>query len=62
MQFSQVQSSQLHVSPSQSHDSHVQLSPQQQLLAAESAETVLKPKTEAPANKVDANNLKVIDI
>jgi hypothetical protein len=59
-QFSQVQFSQF--SPSQSHVSHVQLSPQQQLLADESAAKLLNPRTDAPATTAVANNFEVTDM
>jgi hypothetical protein len=59
-QFSQVQFSQL--SPSQSHSSQVQLFPQQQFMATESAAKLLKPRTEAPATTAVAKNFEVIDI
>jgi hypothetical protein len=62
VQFSQLQFS--HDSPSQSHwqFSHVQLSPQQQVLATLSAETVLKPSNEAPATTAEAKSLDVTDM
>jgi hypothetical protein len=63
VQFSQVQFS--HDSPLQSHwqFSHVQLSPQQQALAAPlSAETELKPSNEAPATTAEAKSFDVTDM
>ncbi len=64
-QFSQPHDSQLqsvHVPSLQPQSSHWQASPQQQLVAAVSAETVLKPKTEAPATSAVASNLNETDI
>lgn len=57
---SQVQFS--HVPSAQPQSSHWQFSPQQQLLAAESAAKLLKPSTDAPATATVANSFEVRDI